>query len=220
MNDVSLIRPNDVSDVVALHEELRDLNPTPLVIDDDELSFTAPGADGNLIRSWQKLVEVPMDRDKLLRLIRDTWNDFSDRIAPLPDDQLAQQGAQGDWSVKDVMAHTAWWERRMLRWIEHGFGGDPPEPMSWGDVDRVNATTYEANRDRPLADVRAEWEATHAAMDSRVASLSDDDVARPDRFPFLEGEPLWIPIAHNTFDHYPRHLARIAEWLERTGEGT
>ncbi len=212
MNDESLARPNDVSDVVALHEELRDLSPTPLVIDDDELSFTASDPDRNLIRSRQKLVEVPMDRDRLLRLIRDTWNDFADRIAPLPDDQLVQPGAQGDWSVKDIMAHIAWWERRMLHWIDHGFGGDRPEPMDWGDVDRVNAETYEVNRARPLADVRAEWQATHAAMDSRVASLSDDDVARADRFSFLEGEPLWIPIAHNTFDHYPRHGARIADW--------
>ena len=47
------------------------------------------------------------------------------------------------------------------------------------------------------------------------SSLTDEQLMSDDLVEWLEGDPFWLVIAYNTFDHYPRHGGRIAEWMKK-----
>src|SRR5689334_2622685 len=80
-------------------------------------------------------------------------------LARLRRDEMLQPEVVGQWSVKDVLAHLADWQARMLVWVPAARRGErveTPEPgLTWKQLDLVNQRIYEAHRDQPLEDVLA-----------------------------------------------------------------
>lgn len=52
--------------------------------------------------SWRKT--------EILDQIRTTRQQFEEALAQVPAAHLTQPGVNGEWSVKDILAHIAWWE--------------------------------------------------------------------------------------------------------------
>jgi hypothetical protein len=132
-------------------------------------------------------------------------------LAKMATERMTVPGVMDTWSVKDVLAHIAWWERWMVRVLRSEPTALAELAQMRGDegqqvVDGLNAATYAAWRDLPLAEVLAE---SHAAFDAAVAtisSLSDEAFARVRRV-----------VAANTFEHYEEHTRGIGDWLAREG---
>src|SRR5579859_4006328 len=70
---------------------------------------------------------------------------------------MTQPEVAGGWSIKDIVAHITGWRRRTVKRFQAALHHEPdvapPWPEALQDVDEINAWIYEANRDRPLADV-------------------------------------------------------------------
>ncbi len=159
-----------------------------------------------------------VDKPTLLREIDEEWTRLEAALAPLGEAQMVEAGAQGQWSVKDVLAHVTWWERWLLAWRSAARGEAlAPEGASTDEaVDRLNERTYLANRDRPLADVLADLQATHRRVVEAVEAMSDDGLTRPTHLELMpEGAPAWEFVAANTWRHYPEHYGAIESWSER-----
>lgn len=143
-------------------------------------------------------------RDDLARRGREAHQQLDALLAPLSDEQLTQPGATGDWSVKDHLAHLTWWGRRVITVLSGG--ADPIDAMPGGEKteDEINANVYMANRDRSVADVRADFEATHRDMQRLIETLPDETLAK------REG---WI--SGNSDYHYNEHMAMFQAWLAK-----
>ena len=142
-------------------------------------------------------------------------------IAPLTDEQLqAPVLGQAGWSVKDVLAHLAFWDGRLLHAVnpQPGPEGGPPSrlaPPLIADIPydeqwlaTVNARIYALNRARTLADVRAEFDATRRHLLRTAAALSPQAVADLDGLTAPLGEPFSTMLL-GAYGHYEEHAEEL-----------
>ncbi len=157
-------------------------------------------------------METQIDKATLLDRVRSERSRLDALLAGFTDEQLTQPGADGDWSLKDVMAHITWHEREMVnmlreRSIEEGVSSD-----LWGlPLQERNTAIYEGNQHRSLEDVLAEYRQVYAELDQLLDGLSEEDLTDPSRYKDMPGdwEP-WKIIASNTYEHYHDHAEDIA----------
>ena len=129
----------------------------------------------------------------------------------------------GELTVKDVIAHIAAWEKMEVGWIEVSLRGEKVVRYAtgfeagdeWGEVgERLNEHIFKENRDKPLADVLADYRHAHERILRVVERLSEEDLNDPHRFDWWNGEPIWTSIAGNTYEHVREHRELIEEWLK------
>lgn len=132
------------------------------------------------------------------------WTELHGLVDSMPQDKVAEPGyfTEG-WSAKDLLAHIGGWLAQAGVVLERlRFGTYRPEEI---DVDAINAATYEAMREVPFTDVRAQGIAARNQMLRAWRSLpeSSDEADR------------WI--RKSGPEHYREHLPRLREWVEEVG---
>jgi len=150
-----------------------------------------------------------ISKAELLERIHSHRKDLEDSLARLSDEQLVQPGVQGEWSVKDILAHITIWEQRMIRWVGETLRGQIPEMpapgMTWDDLDQLNERTYLENRDRDLSEVLDDFHQSYPKVLEVIESIPEEDMIDPNRFEWRGGAPLWKMLAANTWWHYRMH---------------
>jgi hypothetical protein len=149
-----------------------------------------------------------------------SWQALLDDIGEA---NMTQPEVAGGWSIKDIVAHLTEWRRRTVKRFQATLNHEPdivlsPWPPELQDDDEINAWIYEYNRDRPLADVlSASREVFQQLMDT-IAAFSDDELQDPQRFKWLEGEPL---SGRFVFSHFhEEHEPDMRAWLDRVRRGS
>ena len=122
-------------------------------------------------------------------------------LANFSDEELIQPERFGEWSVKDMLAHITFWEQRLIAYVNGATESlvQPDEDESVA-IDRINAGVLAANRDRPLAEVRAAFDASYEQTLALAQSLRAEDLA---------DEVLYGLLAGDTFEHYREHIAML-----------
>lgn len=154
-----------------------------------------------------------MKRSHFIETIRSNRAELDSVIAPLKDEQLLEPGASGDMSVKDVLAHVAWFESEMIGLLhQRALAGSD----LWNlPTDERNAVIYRLNRQRSLADIRQEAKQVFHQLLKELEGL--DEAALDDSGRFQNMPEDWSPrqlLAENTSEHYQHHLADIQAWLK------
>jgi hypothetical protein len=89
-----------------------------------------------------------MSKEQLLSMIQSARAHWDALLAAIPQAWMTEPGVEGEWSIKDIIAHIAWGERESLRVAQaHAVVGSDlwrlPE-------DERNAAVFEQNRRREL----------------------------------------------------------------------
>lgn len=158
----------------------------------------------------------PTNKAELLQMVQASYDSFEALLATLNEEQLTTPGVNGDWSTKDEQVHITAWQRRVITRLQAFAKGEEPqlEPVTnEEEMDAFTARAYEANRNESWDTVHADARATFAQLMAVIQGMSEDDLFRPDRFPQMQGQPVWENIAANTFDHYPEHIEQITGWV-------
>lgn len=127
----------------------------------------------------------------------------ADKVRPMLD----------QWSVKDILAHTAAWLHegaKILEGLAAGVNLTPEDGDSAG-IDARNARFVEEWRDASGVEVETEL---HRAMEAFVRAMR----ALPEES-FAEGEPARHVVFEEGIDHLGEHAAQIFEWKERDRVG-
>src|SRR3954470_11358383 len=90
---------------------------------------------------------------------RARWDELLERVG---EERMGLPGVDGDWSVKDLIAHVAAYEQWTAEQIKAALTGEPAPPINddpeheedWLDVNKRNARIYLLNRDVPLDEIR------------------------------------------------------------------
>ena len=155
-----------------------------------------------------------MKKTELLTKVSQSRAEFEALVAQFSDEQMLQPVLPGGWTVKDALAHIAWWARRGYIVISAVVNGLEPEySLDESDVDNVNRTTYETNRLRPLTDVRREEAEAYHALFVLVESLPDNELSDPSKYAWTNGKPLSVVVEWNTFAHYDEHIPDLRRAL-------
>ncbi len=151
----------------------------------------------------------PQGKAEVLEHVRATHQPLDDMLASLDDVQMTRPGVNGEWSVKDMLAHITWWERHLLRRLRTGADDLYVPDMPVADVravtDKANAETFAANRARSVADVLADYSASYAEVLATLEAMPEQEFADAD---IIEA------IGIDTFGHYPEHVEALRSWLD------
>ncbi|QBD80172.1 ClbS/DfsB family four-helix bundle protein [Ktedonosporobacter rubrisoli] len=152
---------------------------------------------------------------ELLEMRRALYTHFDALIADLSEQQMQMPGVTDGWSVKDHIAHLTFWERvnllEMLKAIEQGISWTDPGFESTEEVrDKTNEQVYLQNKDRPLADVLAEFQATHQQVLGYLEKLNEGALKTP--YEWLGGRSI-ITWLSEPGGHYEEHEQYIRDWL-------
>ena len=136
---------------------------------------------------------------------RELWNEL---LSQVPDDQMLTPGVEGDWSVKDVLAHVMWYEREMIGVLKARalVGSD-----LWAlPLDERNAAVHGEVSGMSLEEVRAEAACVFPTLVEQLELLPEEALHDAAHFADMPAE--WAPsvvIGSNTFSHYPQHTESI-----------
>ena len=147
--------------------------------------------------------EPPAHRDELIARVEEAWRRLLTAIEGTPDERLAEPGAAGDWSVKDLFGHVAFWDEHALTEIDRALQGLPREDNEW---QAMNDADYAARRERTAHEQRAAMHLAHAALMERLRAIANSDAAQVD-----------AGIRVDTYEHYDDHLQGIEQWRQRAG---
>ena len=154
-----------------------------------------------------------MNVDELIVLIRATTTRMELLVAQLSVAEINQRGAVGVWSVKDVLAHIAFWERYGATIVRDAMRGSTPDLVADDETERNNASVVAQYYQRSLAAVISDWQQAREDLIEAIEDLEDEDLNDPDRFPWSEGRSLLDQIAGNSFDHEQEHIEQIRAWM-------
>jgi hypothetical protein len=158
----------------------------------------------------------PPNKSALLDVIITERGNLESFLLELTDSQMVETGVEADWSIKDIMAHIAAWERLAHDRIHAALTGKPLKfPVIKGDdfVDKFNADVYQRNVTAPLEIVQSEFQASYQDFMALIETLEDDFLFQKLPFDWAGDLTAQILISANTHWHYFEHAASIEKWL-------
>ncbi len=161
-------------------------------------------------------VDEPASKTDLLDKIQTGWQEWQELLSQVNKEQMEQPGAEGEWSVKDIIAHITWSERGIVPLLEqHILSGSELWNLS---QDERNTEVYRQNRYRPLDEVLAESQNTHEQLIAAARDLDEQDLTDSSRFTNMPADWLpWMLISGNTYAHYRDHIQSVKVWLAQKG---
>ena len=149
---------------------------------------------------------------------RAEWDDILEEVGR---ERMEQPGVEGNWTVKDIVAHNMWNEREMVRMVsDHALLPSESDRLWMMSNDERNDELYRMFKDRPLDELLDEDRMVHSQLMQAMTGLEDADMVDPNRFPGMPDD--WVPwqiIAGCSFNHYPDHIKDIRAWLENMEAG-
>jgi hypothetical protein len=147
--------------------------------------------------------EAPDDVHALLERIEEAWRELFAALDDIPEDRLSGPGVIGDWSLKDLFGHLAFWDEHAVAEIERALAGLSCEDNAWQEM---NEADHAARRDHTLPEQRTAMHQAHAALVEHLESVAGIEAARIDE-----------AIRVDTYEHYRDHIKDIQSWRQRAG---
>ena len=123
-------------------------------------------------------------------------------------------GPQLDWSVKDLMAHIAWWEEHTIDRVERLLVGEKVLGYEDDDLDRINLEVYQSNKNRLLEEVVTWFEQGLGKLSEQINRLSKKQLNSKTLFDY-GGRSLLDLLIANTFGHYAMHREDLEEFVKQ-----
>ena len=156
-------------------------------------------------------------KEALIQDIRTEHDALLARLKEIPNSRWRDQGVWGDgWTVSDLVAHLAEWQRMFLRWYEDGLKGTVPEMPApgykWNETPRLNRAIWQKHRSRPQAVVMADFDSGYRSILQIVETLSAEQLLMPGPFAWTGRHPLSTYLGPNTASHYRFAIKAIKRW--------
>ena len=129
---------------------------------------------------------------------------FLDAAREIGAETAVKPGICGEWSVKDVLAHLAGWNREAVR--EFGLLPDgelPPLPEDMEIIDQLNAGLVEIYSECSWDQVLAAFEDSLGALEQAAAAVSPKDAAKEPRY------GVWLQIMAEELENHYKDLCGL-----------
>jgi len=157
-----------------------------------------------------------MKKSELLNWMQEEyqkWEAFLDQIGPA---RMDQPGVNGDWSMKDIVAHLTGWNRWLVARLQAAGRSEPEPPPPWPAYlqtdDEINAWIYESNQG---CSVRAVLDESHQVFQQLLAVIEGlpNEVLIEQEWHLVWLDDKRFP-AGEFFDHFhDDHEPDIRAWL-------
>jgi len=166
-------------------------------------------------------------KDQTLADMRASWGETEAVLATIPEERLLEPGVVEEWSVRDLLAHIAGYERYVSALIFGDLEGrtptnqqfygrdDAPTPEDDANDDTSNAWVVAHARTKPLQDTLTEYRWAHQQMIEAVEACAEADLEDPNRFPSLKGKTLLAILPGQCMGHHREHLPQLKAFAQR-----
>src|SRR3989442_9119533 len=150
-----------------------------------------------------------LSKAQLVSELKQENADWQALLDDIGEAHMTQPEVAGGWSIKDIVAHLTGWRRRSVRrfqaLLHHEPDFSPPWPKELREDDEINAWIYDANRDRPLAEVLSESREVFQQLLETLAAFSEEELQDLRRLLGLEAEQVSgsLFFAHFHQEHEP-----------------
>lgn len=150
-----------------------------------------------------------------LQVEHQKWQALLDQIGPT---RMEEPGVNGDWSLKDMVAHLTGWNHRLVDRFEAAQRGEPEPAPAWSPElksdDEVNAWMYESYHGRTLEQVLDETNQLFQRLVAVIEALPEPVRIEPENHMVWVGDKRFS--ASEFFDHYrDEHEADVRAWMAR-----
>jgi hypothetical protein len=159
--------------------------------------------------------DEPMTGPRLAAILRDErarWNALLDQMGL---ERMDLPGVEGDWSVKELVAHLTWYEQSVVEGAMQvastgSFKRRRPEGMGLDEMNaRIAAQAHGRSAEEVLAEARQVFDQLLA-----VIEIIPQDILNDPRRLGLPGDVVpWMAVANNSYAHYRQHEPALREWL-------
>ena len=139
-----------------------------------------------------------MSKEELIANIDKSWAAWTAALDGIPAERTSEPGVCGDFSIKDLVGHIAFWDEQDLARAHKLASGVDVQPNDW---QTMNDQEYAAHKDDTLEAQTARMIAAHDRLRSDVRA-----------FPSIEGLRL-----EETWPHYDEHCAEVRAWRSSQG---
>ena len=165
-------------------------------------------------------------KDDTLADMRASWDETEAVLASIPEDRMLEPGVTDEWSVRDLLAHIAGYERYVSALIfgelenrtptAQQFYGRDDEPTPDDDLndDTSNAWVVAYARKQPLQATLEEYRWAHDQMLKAVEACSDAELQDPKRFPSLNNKSLLTILPGQCLGHHREHLPQLQAFAD------
>ncbi|MFN8446890.1 MAG: ClbS/DfsB family four-helix bundle protein [Caldilineaceae bacterium] len=163
-----------------------------------------------------------MNKTELIRWLEEEEQKWELILAAIGEQRMEQAGVNGEWSMRDIVAHLTGWQRWLVARLQASAAGQAAPPPPWSanltSEDAINTWIYESNRQRPARLVLEEMRAVHEQLLATLQTMPEDA-----RIESIEAKfhVIWAGeqrFAVGEFFHhfYDDHAANVRTWLEKT----
>jgi hypothetical protein len=142
-----------------------------------------------------------MDKSQLIQTLHTERQGYEALLKAIGPERMTTTGVEGEYSVKDIVAHLATYERWLVGWLEAALAGRLPAPSAMEDPEVVSRNQlFYSLKELPDADL--------------------DDPARTAWcvVPYWKTNlPLWKAILNDSSEHYQQHRPALEAWA-RAGQ--
>lgn len=150
----------------------------------------------------------------ILQAERSRWNEL---LAQVSVERMDVPGVEGEWSVKQIVAHLTWYEQAIVEGAQQAlstgtFTRRRPEGVG---MDEMNDQIAQQSRARPASEVLAEADAVFGQLLALIAVCPEKMLNDPRLLDLPEDMVPWMGVANNSYAHYRQHEPALHAWLER-----
>ncbi len=147
----------------------------------------------------------PVKKLEFLDRIRRSYEKWEKYISNVDREKMHDSGFCGKWSMKDVIAHIAWYENEMTVLLgQKKFAGSEYWNLS---LKERNEKIFQENKDKNIEEVLRNAKDVHERFMELLAKTSEKALNDPGCFPGMPAEwRPWEVIAGNSYEHYDYHL--------------
>jgi hypothetical protein len=164
-----------------------------------------------------------MNKAELLDRLQEQYQHWEAFLNQVDSMHMEQPGVNGDWSMKDMVAHLTGWNRWLVTRLTAAQRGEqeplPPWPVHLQDENDINAWIYQANRQRPPNEILDEMRQVHQQLLATIEGMPDDvriEHIEPAYYLVWVGNERFE--AGEFFDHFhDDHEPDVRRWMKREG---
>lgn len=165
-----------------------------------------------------------MNKSELLNSLQEEyqqWETLLDEIGPA---RMEQPAVNGDWSMKDIVAHLTGWNRWLVARLQAAGRSEPDPPPPWPahiqTENEINAWIYESSHGRSVREVLNESHRVFQQLLTVIEGFPDDVRIDPVEHQGRVYLLVWLDDqrfpAGEFFDHFhDDHEPDIRAWMAR-----
>ena len=160
-------------------------------------------------------------KETCLAQMRESCAEVMAVVERIPADRLADVGVTDEWSVRDMLAHQAGYERWVAAAVigdltrttptnqEYYGRDDAPTEADDANDDTSNAWVVAHARTLPVQATLAEFQWAHDRLVEAVEMCDQRDLEDSTRLPFTKGKTLLEILPGQCWGHHRQHLPEL-----------